>query len=83
MSQHPVTDLTMLAKATFNEVISEIQESCLNYTMQVTPYSAIISLRKTFITDRNGVTVMPVKVQENREKVEKKHLETVNDLQRA
>ena len=51
--------------------------------MQVTPYSAIISLRKTFITDRNGVTAMPVKVQENREKLEKKHLETVNDLQRA
>jgi len=65
MEQRPVTDMTMLAKATFNNILTEIQDSCLNYTMQLTPYSAAISLRKSFITDRNGEAVLPIKVQEN------------------
>ena len=83
MSQVPVTDVKMLANATFNEVISQIQDSCLNYTMQITPYSAMISIRKSFLTDRSGSTVMPFKAQESVVTVEKKYLETVDDLKRA
>ena len=76
MSQTPVTDLKMLAKATFDNLIYEIQESGLNYTMQITPYSATISLKKSFVTDRNGLTVIPFQAKEIVEKVGKKQLET-------
>ena len=31
--------------------------------MQVTPFSAIISLRKTFITDKTGKSILPLERQ--------------------
>ena len=51
--------------------------------MQITPYSAMISLRKSFLIDRSGSTVMPSKAKESLVTVEKKCLETVDDLKRA
>ena len=95
MEQQPVTDMTMLAKATFNNILTEIQDSCLNYTMQLTPYSAAISLRKSLVTDRNGEAVLPIKVQENIvntedikcerdfQELENKYRDAVKDLKKA
>ena len=64
MAQTSVADMTLLAKTTFINVISEIQGSCLNYSIQLTPYSAIISLRKYFVTDQDGVALLPFTLQD-------------------
>ena len=65
MAQNPVTDLTMLASTTFDCVISQIRDSCLNFSMQVTPFSALISLRKSFVTDTRGTAILPKNQQKD------------------
>ena len=93
MVQNQVTDLTMLATTTFDSIISQIQASCLNFSMQLTPFSAVISLRKSFVTDKSGFVVTPA-VKKNEANVkdivkkidsqlETKHEENFNDMNMA
>ena len=93
MAQNAVTDMTMLAKLTFDDVVSEIQGSGLNYTMQLTPYSAMISLRNSFVTDRNGLSVLPptvhqksVKLKDSEKDIDElkdKYRESLKSLEQA
>ena len=82
MAQNQVTDLTMLANTTFDSVISHIRSSCLNFSMQLTPFSAVISLRKSFMMDKSGSVVLPF-TRENIVKVEVENnkRENIEDLQ--
>ena len=43
----------------------------------------MISIRKSFLIDRSGSTVMPYKAKESVVTAEKKYLETVDGLKRA
>merc|ERR1712179_762962 len=52
-------NLTMLATQSFNHILDQIQTSCLNFQIQVSPFSAIISLKKSFIKDKCGNLVLP------------------------
>ena len=52
MEQISNSELTMLASQKFDGIIQEISSSCLNYSIQLTPYSAQISVRKSFVTDK-------------------------------
>ena len=53
------TDLTMVASRTFSDVINLIQSSCLNFHIQMSPFSAIISLKKKLVNDRDGNPKIP------------------------
>ena len=53
------SDLTMLANDKFEEILSSIRNSNLNYSIQVSPFSATISLRKSLIKDKNGLVIIP------------------------
>ena len=44
----------MLANKHFESVLSSVRNSCLNYSIQVSPFSATISLRKSIVKDRTG-----------------------------
>ena len=44
----------MAAVTTFNSIIQQLQASNLNYQLQLTPFTAKISLKKTYIKDRFG-----------------------------
>ena len=87
MAQNQVTDLTMLANTTFDSVISQIRSSCLNFSMQLTPFSAVISLRKSFMMDKSGSVVLPftreniVKVEVENNKHENIEVDIIKDLQ--
>ena len=64
------SDLTMLAATSFNNIVQQIQTSCLNYKLKVTPFSAFISIRKTLIKDQSGYPIIqdikvPPKIPEN------------------
>ena len=63
MDEISTTDVTMLASRIFDSVLQSIQSSCLNFTMQVTPFSAMISLRKSFVKNKGGSFVLPLKSQ--------------------
>ena len=50
---------TMLATKTFDRILEMIQKSNLNFVLQVSPFSANISLRKSLIKDRSGTAILP------------------------
>ena len=54
-----VTNLTMACDATFSSILNTIQLSNLNFSIQVTPYAAYITLKKTSQVDKFGSTVTP------------------------
>jgi len=54
------TDLTMQADKSFNFLIKQVQDSRLNFQIQQSPFSAYISLRKSFIKDKNGCILKPI-----------------------
>jgi len=53
------SDVTMLATNSFNNILQQIQNSSLNYHLQVTPFSALVSLKKSFIKDKTGKPILP------------------------
>ena len=42
----------MLATKTFNDTIEKVQSSCLNFQLQLSPFSAVISIKKSFVKDK-------------------------------
>ena len=45
----------MLASKAFDHLLQQVQTSSLNYQIQISPFSAIISLKKSLIKDKAGV----------------------------
>ena len=56
------SDLNLLAAKKFDHVLRQIQESSLNFQMTLSPFSAMISLKKSFVTDTTGAPLLPLKV---------------------
>ena len=54
-----ITDLTMAINTTFGSILSQIQLSNLNFNIQMTPYAAYITLKKSVQTGLNGVLSNP------------------------
>ena len=50
-------DPTMVAAQNFNTILD--QSSGLNYHLQISPFSALISLKKTLIKDKSGKPLLP------------------------
>ena len=50
---------TMLANNMFESIINHIRHSNLNFQLQLSPFSAQISLKKSFITEKSGVLRLP------------------------
>ena len=88
---------TMLATETFYHLLEQVQKSGLNFHMQASPYSAVISVKKSFIKDMSGKLILPLPRNENvsaiidrNEKLEldiktltKLHEDTLRDCERA
>ena len=49
----------MDATIVFENIIQEIQNSCLNFKLEMSPFSASISLKKTFIRNKTGTLIRP------------------------
>ena len=50
---------TMLARQSFNYILEQVQSSCLNFQMQISPYSAVISIEKSFVKEKFGKMQLP------------------------
>ena len=55
----PITDLEMAVNSTFSSIVSEIQLSNLNFCIQMTPFAAYITLKKSAQKDFAGNHVLP------------------------
>ena len=53
------SDITMLATDSFNNILNQVQDSCLNFQLQVSPFSALISIKKSFVKDKSGCLILP------------------------
>ena len=49
------------ASGAFDWILQQILSSNLNYSLQLTPFSAVISLKKSLIKDKNGCVILPSK----------------------
>ena len=49
----------MIADQTFRNILDGIQRSNLNFQLQVSPFSAYISLRKSLVKDLSGTVLLP------------------------
>ena len=48
----------VLASKAFDHLLQQVQTSSLNYQIQISPFSAIISLKKSLIKDKAGVPLL-------------------------
>ena len=76
--KHPIP--TMCATKVFNNILNQIQISNLNFQLQLSPFSAHISLRKSFVKDRTGAILQPTLQSNNILDLVSKNLELENDL---
>jgi hypothetical protein len=51
---------TMEASAAFETLLQHIIESNLNFKLELSPFSAVISLKKSFVRDKYGKTLPPM-----------------------
>merc|ERR1712208_179206 len=54
-----VTELIMAVDATFSSILNEIQLSNLNFSLQITPFAAYITRKKSVIKNQNGIRTVP------------------------
>ena len=52
-------DMSLKNENVFNAIIEGIKKSKLNFQLQQSPYSAFISLKKSFHKDRSGAMLEP------------------------
>ena len=53
------TDLAMLAANTFDYILCQVQNSSLNFQLQLSPFTAYISLKKSLVKDKHGKPSLP------------------------
>jgi hypothetical protein len=51
---------TMEVLASFETILEQISESQLNYKLELSSFSAVISLKKSFIKDKSGNALRPI-----------------------
>ena len=64
-------DPAMLAKQRFDDILDQVQTSCLNFQLQVSPFSAVISIKKSFIKDKSGKVFVSPQPRGSKEMLEK------------
>ena len=52
-------DTAMLAKIAFDKILEQTQASNLNFQLRLSPFSASISLKKSFIWEKSGYFLLP------------------------
>ena len=63
------SDPSMAANKAFDMILSCVQKSCLNYHVQLSPFSAVISVKKTLMKTLDGMPLFP-KISESEAKTE-------------
>ena len=50
---------TMLPKKVFDQIVEQVQSSNLNFQLQLSPFSATIFLKRSFVRDKLGNVLLP------------------------
>ena len=49
----------MTASETFENLLKQVQSSYLNFKIELSPFSAIIHLKKSYIKNQQGIPLLP------------------------
>ena len=72
----------MAVNQAFESILNHVQSSCLNFKIEISPFSAVIHLKKSFIKNQNGETILPPEdIVAEKDVVVKQLEEEKNDLQ--
>ena len=74
----------MTAMQAFENILCQVQSSCLNFKIELSPFSATIFLKKSFVKNQHRIHVHPppdhaVEVHRDDQNVEKRDLEIENN----
>ena len=88
MKDEPIdSDMAMVGVAAFNDIIQTVQRSCLNYHLEITPFSAVISLKNTVAKDRFGTPIINtfenITIGEELKNLHEKHNQTMKIYEAA
>ena len=72
------SDPTMAANKAFDMILNCVQKSCLNYHVQLSPFSAVISIKKTLMKTLDGTPLFP-KILESEAKTEHNELSILKE----
>ena len=50
---------TMIAYKQFDHILKQVQNSGLNFQLQVSPFGALISLKRSLVKDKRGNVINP------------------------
>ena len=53
------SDYTMIASQIFDKILNSIRDSGLNFSLQMSPFAATISLKKSLVKDKFGRFIIP------------------------
>ena len=53
------SELAMAVDTKLNSILSEIQQSNLNFMINLTPYAAYVTIKKSTQVDKNGLSMLP------------------------
>ena len=59
MEECKTTNPAIIASQEFDSNLRKIQDSNLNYQIKLSPFSAVISLKKSLIKDKSGQVLFP------------------------
>ena len=77
------SDLTMLAETVFDDILDRIRNSRLNFQLQISPYSAYISLKKSLQKDRSGSLLVPPRDCIEVKKLSSQNMKLKSDLEKT
>ena len=61
MNKNQTSDFnpTMVVNEAFDSILEHVKSSNLNFHLQMSPFSALISLKKSSVTDKAGAPLLP------------------------
>ena len=77
------SDLTMLAENVFDDILDRIKNSRLNFHLQISPFSAYISLKKSLQKDRSGAVLVPSFDCNEVKKLSSENMKLKSDLEKT
>ena len=76
------SDVKMVASNTFDDILNKIKNSNLNFHLQLSPFSAVISLKKSLVCDKLGSPLLPnlSQISEEKDSLLEKNLELISEI---
>ena len=79
------SDVQKYAMSVFDDIICRVRRSNLNFQLQLSPFSAVISLKKSVVKNSEGVQIIPEpkEIEANTDALQRNYAEAIEKLEAA